>query len=252
MSRLAALLSARRLGNRLLTVWRMTAPAVSHPGRQGRSGGVLLHLLISFGLAGLFLVSIVDSSFVPLPVPGMTDIMVILFAAQHTNVILLVLVASVGSAIGGYVSYQVGQSGGMAFIERRTPPRIFKRVCAWMESHAILAVALPAILPPPMPLSPFVLAAGALKMSRRKFMITFTSSRVARHAVAAWLGVQYGRHVLRFWHAFSDKWGTTILIVVWTGILISLSFAFWQLWKTKKDVGAGLRAKTVADKPAAA
>ncbi len=142
------------------------------------SSHALLHLLFSLGLTGMFLVSIVDSSFVPLPIPGMTDIMLVVYAAQHANPWLLIAIATTGSALGGLFSHKVGQAGGLAFIEKRTPPRIFKRVTGWMESHAILAVALPAILPPPMPLSPFVLAAGALKMSRKKFMITFTISRL--------------------------------------------------------------------------
>jgi membrane protein YqaA with SNARE-associated domain len=204
---------------------------------SGSSSHKLVHLALSFGLVGLFLVAIVDSSFVPLPIPGMTDIMIILFAAQHTNVILLVAVATAGSALGGLFSHQVGQSGGMSFIERRTPPRVFRRVAAWMESHAILAVALPAILPPPMPLSPFVLAAGALKMSRRKFMTTFTISRCVRHSLAAWLGVRYGHEVIHFWNGFSKEWGTVILTVIWVGISLCLAFAFWQLWKMSHTVG---------------
>ncbi len=204
----------------------------------GSASHKLVHLFLSFGLAGLFLVSIVDSSFVPLPIPGMTDIMLVLYAAQHTNPWMLILIASVGSALGGFFSYQVGQSGGMAFIEKRTPPRVFKSVTRWMESHAILAVAVPAILPPPMPLSPFVLAAGALKMSRRKFMIAFTASRFLRHAAAVWLGVEYGKPVLVLWNKFIEKWGTPVLIFLWTGIAISLAYAFWQLWKTSHSVGA--------------
>ena len=205
---------------------------------SGGAGHHLVHLFLSFGLAGLFLVSIVDSSFVPLPIPGMTDIMLVLYAAQHTNPWMLIAIATLGSALGGFFSYQVGQSGGMAFIEKRTPPRIFKRVTRWMESHAILAVAVPAILPPPMPLSPFVLAAGALKMSRRKFMVAFTASRLLRHAVATWLGVHYGRSVLVLWNKFLEKWGTPVLIFLWTGIALSLAYAFWQLWKTSHSVGA--------------
>ena len=72
--------------------------------------------------------------------------MIVLFAAQKTNWLLLVALATAGSALGGYLSYQVGQSGGMAFLEKHVPPRIFKRVCGWMESHAILAVALPLLV----------------------------------------------------------------------------------------------------------
>ena len=60
----------------------------------------------------------------------------------------------------------------------------------------------------------------------------------ARHAFAVWLGVHYGRHVLVLWRKFSAEWGTPILIFVWTGIAISLAYAFWQLWKTSHSVGA--------------
>jgi membrane protein YqaA with SNARE-associated domain len=196
-----------------------------------------MHLLFSFGIFGVFLVSIVDSSFVPLPIPGITDIMIIVMSASQQNVILLVLLATAGSALGGYFSHQVGQRGGMAFLEKHVPARIFKRVCDWMEKHAILSVALPAVLPPPMPLSPFVLAAGALNMPRKKFMISFTVSRAIRHAVAAWLGIHYGRHILRLWNGISAKYATPFLIVLWVGIAISCAFAFWKLYKTSRTVG---------------
>jgi membrane protein YqaA with SNARE-associated domain len=203
-----------------------------------RARSPFLHLLFSFGIFGVFLVSIVDSSFVPLPLPGVTDIMIIVLAAQHHSWILLILLATAGSALGGYFSHQVGQRGGMAFIEKRIPPRIFKRVCDWMNNHAILSVALPAILPPPMPLSPFVLAAGALRMSRKKFLTTFIISRCLRHAIAAWLGIHYGRHILRLWNSLSAKYATPVLIVLWVGIALSCGFAFWQLYKTSRTVGA--------------
>lgn len=212
-----------------------------------RARSPFLHYLSSFGIFGVFFVSIVDSSFVPLPVPGITDILIILMSARHQNVILLVLLATAGSALGGFFSYQVGQRGGMAFLKKRVPARIFKRVCEWMESHAILSVALPAILPPPMPLSPFVLAAGALNMSRKKFMLTFTISRAIRHIVAAWLGIHYGRHILRLWNTLSDKYATPVLIVLWVGIGISCAFAFWKLYKTSRTVG--VRPQNLADRP---
>jgi membrane protein YqaA with SNARE-associated domain len=221
------------------------APQAADLHRPAR--GHFVHMLLGFGLLGVFLISIIDSSFVPLPVPGVTDIMIIVMSAQRQNVILLVLLATMGSAFGGYFSHLVGQRGGMAFLEKRVPPRIFKRVCQWMESHAILSVALPAILPPPMPLSPFVLAAGALKMSRKKFMIAFTVSRCLRHTIAAWLGVHYGRHIVRIWNGLSAKYATPVLIVLWTSIALSCAFAFWQLYKTSRTVG--VRTGNFVDRP---
>jgi membrane protein YqaA with SNARE-associated domain len=211
----------------------------------------LFHFFISFGIFGLFLVSIVDSSFVPLPVPGITDIMLVVMAARrHFHWLLLILISSVGSAIGGYISYEVGQRGGMAFLEKHVPQRIFHLVRNWMESHAILAVALPAILPPPMPLSPFVLAAGALKMSKRTFITTFAISRTARHAIAVGLGLYYGRPIVRLWNSISAEYGTRALIIMWTVIIAVCVFAFWNIYKTSRSIAApqGLapRGKTVA------
>jgi membrane protein YqaA with SNARE-associated domain len=222
-----------------ITVFKNLAAAAqgSAPVHRG-ARNPLLHFLFGFGLFGVFLVSIVDSSFVPLPLPGITDIMIIVLAAQHQSWFLLILLATAGSALGGWFSYQVGQSGGMAFIEKRIPARIFKRVCEWMENHAILSVALPAILPPPMPLSPFVLAAGALRMSRKKFLTTFTVSRCLRHSIAAWLGIHYGRHIVRLWNGLSAKYATPVLVVIWTLILGGCAFAFWQLYKTSRSVVA--------------
>ncbi len=201
-----------------------------------------LQIMFHFGVYGIFFISVVDSSFVPLPLPGVTDIMCVVLAARHTNPVLLVLLTTAGSALGGYLSYQVGHKGGMAFLEKNVPRRILKRVTRWMENHAILAVALPAVLPPPMPLSPFVLAAGALRMSQRKFLVTFTLSRALRHAAAVWLGIVYGPQVLHFWAQFSEKWATTILIVLWTVILISMAFAFYKLYTTSRTLRSPAKA----------
>jgi membrane protein YqaA with SNARE-associated domain len=219
-----------------MTLANSLAVAAQTASAAHRARSPFLHLLFSFGLFGVFLVSIVDSSFVPLPLPGITDIMIIVLSAQHQSWFLLILLATIGSGLGGWFSYQVGQSGGMSFLEKHVPPRAFKRVCEWMENHAILSVALPAILPPPMPLSPFVLAAGALNMSRRKFLTTFIISRCLRHSVAAWLGIHYGRHILHLWNNLSDKYATPVLIVIWTAILASCAFAFWKLYKTSRAV----------------
>lgn len=217
---------------------------------QPHSSALLMHFLFSFGLIGLFLVSIVDSSFIPLPVPGITDIMVVLLAARHTNLVLLIAITTVGSALGGLFSHKIAQAGGMAFIEKHISPRIFHRVCDWMERHAILSVALPAILPPPMPLSPFVLAAGALQMSRKKFMISFTVSRFLRHFGAAAIGVYFGSSVLHLWNSFSRRWAVPILVCVWSVILLFVGIALWKLYRTSLDMRSSESGR--ATKPAEA
>src|SRR5438067_9757809 len=121
----AAFTSAKYLANAALQA------AATHRGARNP----FLHFLFGFGLFGLFLVSIVDSSFVPLPVPGVTDIMIIVMAAQHANLFLLVGLSTLGSALGGYFSFKVAHSGGVAFLEKHVPERTYKRVTGWMENH---------------------------------------------------------------------------------------------------------------------
>lgn len=204
----------------------------------------MMHVFFHAGLAGLVLISTVDSSFVPLPIPGVTDILCILYAANHTNVFLLIFLATLGSALGGFISYVIAHAGGMAFLEKHVSPRYLKPVQRWVETHAILSVALPAILPPPMPLSPFVLVAGAVKMDRRKFMIAFTVSRFIRHVIAVWLGVRYGRAVLHLWNHFSDRWAATILTVFWAVIILFTAIGIWKLIQTSRQIKGGSRTPT--------
>lgn len=196
----------------------------------------LMHVFYHLGLAGLVLISTVDSSFVPLPIPGVTDLLIVLYAANHTNLFLLIFIATLGSALGGFLSYVLAHAGGMAFLEKHVPKRFLKPAQHWVESHAILSVALPAILPPPMPLSPFVLVAGAVKMDRRKFMIAFTTSRFARHVIAAWLGIRYGKAVLHLWSEFSARWAVTILIVFWSVIILFTGIGIWKLVQTSRGM----------------
>jgi membrane protein YqaA with SNARE-associated domain len=213
------------------------AAAVAAPPHAHHTMSPVMAFFFHLGIAGLFLVALVDSSFVPLPIPGLTDILLIIYAAAHENVVLLVAIAVAGGATGGLISHAVGQAGGMRFLEKHVPARILGRVTHWVESNALLAVALPAILPPPMPLSPFVLVAGAVHMSRKKFMTAFTLSRLARYSVSVWLGVHYGRHVLHLWSEFSRRWGTTFLIALWVFIGVFTGIAGWKLYKTSRALG---------------
>jgi membrane protein DedA with SNARE-associated domain len=87
-----------------------------------------------------------------------------------------------------------------------------------------------------MPLSPFVLVAGAVKMNRRKFMTAFTLSRFARHAIAAWLGLRYGKAVLHLWDQFSNRWAVTILIVFWSVTILFTAIGIWKIVQTSRSM----------------
>jgi membrane protein DedA with SNARE-associated domain len=178
-----------------------------------------LHWLTHFGLPGLFAVSIIDSSPIPLPIPGTTDLLLLWLTSHRGNPFLLCLSAVAGAFIGGYTGWHVGRKGGEAALRKRVPPRLLNPVCHWAKSNSFLAVFLPALLPPPVPLSPFVFAAGALGVPRQRFLIAFGTARAIRYSLVAWLGATYGRHVIRMWANTLDRWSVPLLVLFGVTIL---------------------------------
>lgn len=181
------------------------------------------------GILGLFFICVIDSSPIPLPIPGSSDILVTLLAAQRQEWIVVTLIATLGSIVGAGISYHAGRIGGLALMDRYVPQRFRDRMRRWTEEHAILSTALPAILPPPAPLMPFLIAAGALKMPQSRFYASFTISRFVRHAFFAWLGMHYGRHIMPIYLRFAAKYGWILLVVVWGSVLFGVIYALVKL-----------------------
>src|SRR5580658_5370876 len=151
------------------------------------------HWLTQLGLPGLFAVAVIDSSVIPLPIPGSTDLLLLWLVAHGGDPWLLAPCAVAGSILGGYTTWHIGRIGGEGALHHYVPARILGRVAGWVESHPILAIFLPAMLPPPIPLSPFLLASGALGVSRRRFLTVYGASRTLRYSLVAWLAIAYGR-----------------------------------------------------------
>ncbi len=212
----------------LLQKARAAAPG-SRSKPPASSGRKVVRYFFKLGLLGVFFICIIDSSPIPLPIPGSSDILVVLLAAQRHDWFLVTLIATAGSIIGAAISYQTGVAGGMPLFEKYVPSRFRKRITHWTENHALLSVALPAILPPPAPLMPFLIAAGALKMPRARYYFSFTISRFARHAFYAWLGLHYGRRIMPVYLRFADKYGWILLVIVWGSVVFGIIYAVLKL-----------------------
>jgi len=187
-----------------------------------------LHWLMGFGTMGLFVVSTIDSSIIPLPVPGSTDLLLILLVAHRANPVLAAIAAFAGSILGGYLTWSAGAKGGEAALHRYLPKRFARRLTGWVEKNGMLAVTASALLPPPFPLMPFLLASGALGVSRRKFFLSFGLARAFRYSLVAWLAATYGRDMVRAFRHYLAGW-STILMWVYLGLMVAgILYGVWK------------------------
>ena len=199
----------------------------------------LLRWLMSLGGIGVFGVAIVDSSVIPLPLPGSTDLLLLLLASHRgstwKSAAWLAFCAFAGSMIGGYLTWHAGKMGGEKTLEKYVPKRILGRVTGWVQRHGAWSVGLAAILPPPVPLTPFLLAAGALKVGRGAFLWFYGAARAIRYGLLAWLGVTFGRRIVRTWQKDLSGWSTTILWVYGGLVVIGILYGVWKFRQGRRS-----------------
>jgi membrane protein YqaA with SNARE-associated domain len=170
----------------------------------------LLHL----GGIGLIPLGVLDSSLVP--VPGSMDVATILLSARERHLwFYYAVMATAGSVLGAFITYRLARKGGQEALTKRFPKRKVDKVLKTFERWGFAAIAVPAMLPPPFPLVPFVIAAGAMQYSLGKFLAAMTVGRFVRYSILAYLGATYGRHILSL---FSRHAYTTLLVAVGLGV----------------------------------
>jgi membrane protein YqaA with SNARE-associated domain len=146
---------------------------------------------------GAFLLGVLDASmlfFLPFGI----DAVVIYLAARERDLFWLYpLVASAGSTTGAAVTYWIGRKIGEVGLERVVPARRLARIRERVRDSGAVAMAVPALLPPPFPLTPFILTCGALQVNRWRLFTVFASMRLLRFGAEALLATIYGAGILR-------------------------------------------------------
>jgi membrane protein YqaA with SNARE-associated domain len=224
----------------MATATKTTVKAAARQSGSHVHRSLLPHWLTHLGGLGLFAVAIFDSSPIPLPLPGSTDLLLLLLVSHRGNPFLLAACAIAGSAIGGYTTWSAGKKGGEALLQRSVPARFRKRIEHWTDDHSLLSVMLPALLPPPIPLTPFLLAAGALGVSRRRFLVAYNSARLVRYGLVAWAGVVYGRKFVHWWTNTLAGWSG---VIGWTFAALLVGGVLYGIWQYRRQTRAGAQSE---------
>jgi membrane protein YqaA with SNARE-associated domain len=177
---------------------------------------------------GAAVLAALDSSMLFFLPFGVDTVVIYLAARDNTLFWIYPVLAAAGSVIGAAVTYWIGFKAGEVGLERLVPEQKLERIRDRVRARGAVAMAMSALLPPPFPLTPFVLTCGALDVDRRLFFITFGTARLLRFGVEAGLARVYGRGIVRVFE--SDTFQSLIIAFVWLAVIGTIVSAF-VLWR---------------------
>jgi membrane protein YqaA with SNARE-associated domain len=184
---------------------------------------------LGLGGVGLLVVAFLDSSFVPLP--QINDLLVVLMVTQNKGRMLYYAsMATLGSLLGCYVIYYLAERGGEAFLHKRLKKRKnLDKALGLYKRHGLLALMVPAILPPPSPFKLFVLAAGVAGVKPLQFVTAIAVARGARYLAIGILSIYYGDAALELMRTR----GRDVALVV-VGLIILAALVWWLLSRRRR------------------
>lgn len=176
--------------------------------------------LIRWGPIGVFVLAILDSAGIPIPL-GVDVLVVTLGTAGVKTAMIGAALAVAGSIIGNLILFSIARKGGIAYLRRHTLSGWPERFHRWFLRYGLLTVFIPAMLPLPLPLKVFVISAGALGVTRRTFLPVILVARVIRYFGLAYLGVVIGENSMAWIgaHVWEFAIGAVVLFAVLYALL---------------------------------
>ena len=148
--------------------------------------------IAAFGGPGLFVLCLLDSTFVPLP--SSADALLLLLSMTNPHWMpLYVFLAVLGSTIGCVILYYVSRRAGSRALARFSPEKQ-KRVKEWIDKYDMLSVLVACLLPPPFPLKLFVVTTGVVRLNVVRFALAIATGRAFRYLLLGYLAARYGEH----------------------------------------------------------
>jgi len=168
-----------------------------------------------------------------IPTPGSFDALLIVLAAAHSELWwYYALMATAGSVVGAWTSFQIARRGGEETLTRRMGERRAKKVVAVFKRWGFWSMFVGAVAPPPMPASAFIVTAGAFGYPWPRFLLAWTSGRLVRFGIVGWIAARYGRHIFGWLRGYyRPALGTLIALAILGG-----AAALWFYLRQRRRV----------------
>jgi undecaprenyl-diphosphatase len=202
-------------------IFAFATPTVAHS---------LWRWVYHLGGLGFIPLGLLDSSVIPLP--GSMDVLTIFLSAHQPRLwFYYAVMATIGSVLGALITYRLARKGGKETLEKKLKPKTLKKAYAIFERWGFGAIAVASLLPPPAPLVPMLLVAGAMQYSVKKFLVAMTMGRIVRYSILAYLAARYGRQVLK---VLSLHGQTTLAVLIVVMVISALAALIYFLESRRK------------------
>ena len=197
-------------------------------------GSFVLSIISQLGYAGIFFLMMLESMIVPVPSEFVMPFAGFLVAQGSFNVVLVILVSTLGSITGSLLFYYIGTTGGLTLVQRYgkyvlVDTEDIKKTEAWFNKRGDLTIFLARLIPVVRHL--ISLIAGIAKMNVKKFTIYTIFGAALWNGILTYLGLFLGQH----WDKVSQYMENLDLVIVILLIVGCLYFVYRHLRRAKKS-----------------
>jgi membrane protein DedA with SNARE-associated domain len=176
-----------------------------------------------YGVLAFLGIGLVDQSIVP--VPGSLDALVILFVASKPELWwYFALLATAGATVGAYVTYRIAKKGGKEALAEKIGKKRAEKAHRIFERWGFWSIFTGTILPPPVPIVPFLATAGVMGYPKYRFLAATASGRMLRFSIVALITRFYGKSIFGFFSRYYKPALYTLIALAVVGGAVGLWF----------------------------
>ncbi len=183
-------------------------------------------LLLHFGTVGLILLSILDSSFLFLPI-GNDLLMIALVSRNSAHLLLYAVGAAAGSAIGVWTVDVVSRPGGEQGLEKITSKKRLDYLKKKMKQNAAIVIVLACLAPPPFPFTAVIAAASALQYPRLRLFALVFVARLVRFLLVGYAAIHFHEEIMRIVKSNEFWWFMEAFAAM---CVIGSAYSIWRWW----------------------
>ena len=193
----------------------------------------LLAVMKPLGVWGVGGLALIDSALVPIPV-SMDGVVIGYVANNHQKFLLYCVIAAAASALGALVPFFVGRAGGELFLLKRINRERYERLRDRFERQEFVAILIPAMLPPPMPLKLFEFAAGVFEMKALPFSLAIFLGKLIQFLVCSVLTIWFGPKLVHSLRTAMHQHMALVLGTALFGVLLVILYIVRRVFDRRR------------------